>query len=199
MILHYECDQCDYKRDMRYLPRVYDLGNECYVPMSQRHTWCKECNEITVLECLEQEPSHLEFVETRLSELREMVANPPENIESLRRAQRSRFKRAPDIIREIEKEQSLWDEWKNKRKSPAKCLKCGNESNIIPESEASDLLHLGCGGTIKCTLTVHSFNGPQTYAHVYSIEGELLELGKKPMSKSGSLEWAYESMEEFIE
>lgn len=198
MILHYNCDKCDHHRDLKYLPRKYKLGDDQYVMMSQRHVWCDECHEISVAESLELEKSYAEHLETSLSELRELKDNPPKDLSGLRRFERSRIERAADTIRDIEGELRRWDEWRNLRKSPAKCLKCGNTNFDIPDSETASIIHGGCGGTLLCTMTISSFNGPATYAHIYNAEGELLELGKKPRLVQGSLQPEYIELELFV-
>ena len=96
-----------------------------------------------------------------------------------------------------ERFESEWDEWRSKRKDPASCLKCGNPVDYVPASNCEPLSHVGCGGTIQCSMTVASFNGPATYPHLYDVDGVFLTQGRRPISVHGQFLREYVPMQLF--
>ena len=141
--------------------------------------------------------SELEYIQESLQQLRALRDSPPADPSSLRRHERVRIERAADTIREIERAESEWHEWRSRRQAPARCLKCEVPIEHVPGSDCEPLDHIGCGGTIHCSVTIASFNGPAERAHVYTVDGVLLELGKKPRHVPGQLAPEYVSMELF--
>lgn len=173
----YTCDRCNYQRSPRYLDRVYVLDGDRTVVMEQRHFWCGTCEGISVGESLERDKEIVEWYASRLRELRE--------------------RGAAESIAEIDQLEADWQEWRNARTAPQKCLRCGSPAPDLPPSGMSSFEHGGCGGLLVCMYPVGSSNGPATHAHRYDINGQLLELGSKPKYVPERLTWDYEPMELF--
>lgn len=199
MILYYDCDKCDYRKILKYLPREYKLDGDTFVGMQQRHFWCSGCNDLSVIESFDIEPYDVEFQENRLNELRAFEKLSSDEIQKLASHERFAAERATEYIAEIEQEQIDWLKWKGLRKSPSRCLKCGKVEPLVPESNMQSLHHEGCGGTLECKISITSHNGPATFSHIYNIEGELIEQGRKPKIVPGTLKAEYSPMELFIE
>ena len=201
MVFHYHCDRCGVDRTLRYLPREYLLPSGRTLPIEQRHIWCSVCNDITVAESFSRNESILEFQENRLRELRELKEHPPAEMSRLSRHQRFQVENAAKRLAELEgylKEAGeARREWKGVRTAPQKCLRCGNTEVEVPAEPEASLNHVGCGGTLVCSITVHSYNGPAEYAHTYDPNGALLEFGRKPVRVPGQFEWGYVPMELF--
>ena len=193
MVLYYSCNQCNFRRRLSYVYRGYILDGERSVKMEQRHAWCAICNDISPIECIERGAEELDCLKRTLSELRSFRDNPLD-VSMLGKYQRSRVENAAATIIAIEKSETDWLDWRKARQSGPKCLRCGTGFELVPVSEAESLPHGGCGGMLECTFTVHSFNGPAIYAHIYDIEGRLVEQGRQPVPATSGFGWDYEPM-----
>jgi hypothetical protein len=71
--------------------------------------------------------------------------------------------------------------WVAVRRTPSRCLKCGNTGVTLPNSDWSDLPHPPCGGRLRCTATLVGGTFARVSPHRYSSEGELVEVGKRNM------------------
>lgn len=179
MIYHYDCDRCGLHRDLRILPREYRLGDHRTLPMKQRHLWCAVCSDISVCESLTQDEDEQEYYQERLRTLRPLRNNPPADLPSLSWSERADVEFAAKWIQDIEQAMSDWCEWRNRRQAPSHCLRCGVPVEHVPV-DGADLNHVGCGGTLKCTVTLRSFCGPAYVPHLYTVDGVLLKVGQKP-------------------
>jgi hypothetical protein len=196
-MFHFTCDRCGLHRDIRYLPRVYELARDRYVTMEQRHIWCSGCNDISVCESLVRSETHLEHIRNALQKCRALRDNPPQDLSTLKRFERDEIERAPRVVREIEQEERDWQEWRAQRSAPVRCLKCSSPVEYVPSDDWQSLAHAGCGGTLQCTASIGSFNGPATYPHIYDVNGVFLERGRKPKLRPGQLNPEYVPMELF--
>ncbi|MDN4148552.1 hypothetical protein QYE80_26485 [Pseudomonas tohonis] len=196
MLLNYKCTCCLFTREMKYLPREYLLSEIHRVPMAQRHFWCTSCNDISVAEVLERDDEEVEYLEGVLAESRALVELDLDP-SSLSLKEAIRVKSAPETIREVEEKLANWAEWRARRKAPGKCLRCGCISISVPDSYMSSFAHGGCSGVLECLCTVWSSNSPATFPHVYSVDGDFLEQGRKPVFRGG-LKVVYEPMELFV-
>lgn len=197
MFLHYHCDRCGFHRDLMYLPRVYSLGNGRSVPMYQRHVWCSTCCDISPAESLEPDASAREYVAKRRRELVHLRDRSPEEVAKLPPYERRTAQWAPKALSDWNIADRDLAEWHARRTAPAKCLRCGTRVVDLPANERQELTHGGCGGTIQAPADISSSNGPATYAHVYDIDGNLLEIGRKPRLIPGQFKPEYEPMELF--
>lgn len=179
MMYHYDCDRCGLHRDLRILPRVYRLGNDRTLPMKQRHLWCAVCNDISVCESLTPDEDEQKYCQERLRKLRPLRDNPPADLSSLRWHERVEVEFAAKWIQDIEQAMSDWHEWRSRRQAPSHCLRCGVPVKDVP-LDMVDLSHVGCGGMLKCTLTIRSSCGPAYVPHLYTVDGVLLKAGQKP-------------------
>jgi hypothetical protein len=169
-MFHFNCDTCGYSRNIDYLPREYVFDDGRRLPMIQRHIWCSQCETITVAEAFGDDC--------------EMRERRRERCEKHRRElERNDFKHdfEADLRRKWIAETEAYErdlaEWGFLRVRPQFCLKCGNESIIVPENAWSDLFHSLCGGLPQCSATnvAGTFIGPEP--HKYTINGEFIELG----------------------
>ena len=223
-MFHYKCERCEFSREMIYLPRVYFLPEDAVaprlkrpdrapwrrddpamkaggisVPMTQRHGWCHTCNDISPFESLEREPSALEmmsgFVAGHERKLALALTLSPEEIAKLPRGERFSPEWEQQCLNDHREREEDWQRWRNLRKAPEKCLRCGSTDIEMPESDWCDLIHGTCGGTIVSTATIQSQNGPEKVPHLYSIDGDLLIQGERPVGTS--LQFDYVPMELF--
>jgi len=197
MFLHYHCDRCGFHRDLMYLPRVYSLGDGRSVPMYQRHFWCSTCCDISPAESLEPDAPAREYATKRRQELADLRDLSPEEVAKLPRHKRHTAQWASKALAEWDIADQELAEWRARRTAPARCLRCGTPVADLPASEWQELTHGGCGGTIQASADNSSSNGPAIHAHVYDVDGSLLEIGRKPKHAPGQFEWAYEPMELF--
>src|SRR3954469_8488879 len=123
-MFHFTCDVCGLHREMRYIPRVYLLGQERFVPMEQRHFWCASCDDISVCESLVRPRVTLEMFRDQLQRYRDMRDNPPSDLAALSNHERYDVEHAPEMIRELEQTERDWEEWRARRSAPVRCLKC---------------------------------------------------------------------------
>ena len=177
--LHYKCDRCDLDLHTDYLPRVYSLAGARQVNMEQRHFWCGCCNQFSVCESLEVGQPDVDAVQEQLRELRELRHTPAELVDSLPSHKQFQCREAARWIAEIEAAGRDWAEWRQLRTAPPKCLRCGSPVTEVPGSRWQSFSHGGCGGTIQCWMRFSSSNGPAQYPHVYDVDGNLVEQGKK--------------------
>jgi hypothetical protein len=196
-MFHFACDRCGFHRDIDYLPRVYALGQDRYVYMEQRHIWCSGCRDISVCESLVRTTTHLEILGRELQRHRELRDNPPADLSALNGFERHQVENAARRVREIEQHEREWEEWRAQRSAPIRCLKCSSQVEHVPADTWESLAHAGCGGTLKCSATLASSNGPATYPHIYDVNGVLLERGRKPKLSPGQLNPVYAPMELF--
>lgn len=195
MLLNYKCTCCSFERQMKYLPREYLLSETHRIPMAQRHFWCTSCNDISVAEVLERDDEKMEYLEGVLAEKRaliELVQDPS----SLSFIENLTFESLKETFRAVESELVGWAEWRARRKPPGKCLRCGCTPTSVPDSDMSSFDHGGCSGVLECLISISSYNGPATYPHLYSVDGDFLEQGSKPVSRNG-IECVYGPMELF--
>jgi hypothetical protein len=191
MFIHYKCDRCQFSRDMMYLPRVYLLPDECTVYITQRHGWCPTCNDISPFESLERDRGQVEMISEMISghQRKLALALTPEEISQLPRRERFSPEWERQCLERIKRSEGEWQLWRNLRRAPEKCLRCGSTEIDMPESDWCDLKHAPCGGTIESPADIWSHNGPEKVPHVYSIDGELLKLGEKPVRRDDRIEY----------
>ncbi|QDT65326.1 hypothetical protein [Calycomorphotria hydatis] len=169
-MFHFNCDTCDFSRDIDYLPREYVFDDGRRMHMLQRHIWCAQCNTVTVAEAFREDSESREWrLERREQHRRELERNDFKH--DFERDLRRKW------IADSEEYDRNLTEWQSLRTRPQFCLKCGNEDIIVPEKNWSDLAHPVCGGTLKCTATIifGTFIGPEP--HKYTSDGKLIELG----------------------
>lgn len=169
-MIYYRCDRCDFQVATDFVPREYVLGEGRVFPMQQRHIWCDRCNTVTVAESLVEAPGERELRKRfREGHRAELTANNFRH--EFERELRHKW------LRDAEEYERSFAEWRSRRRSPPHCLRCGNDSIIVPIDRFSDLAHPPCGGTLRCTFDIEAgtFVGPEP--HKYSVDGELIELG----------------------
>lgn len=185
-------------RLMSYLPRSYRLPDGSERIMEQRHIWCEECDDVSVAESFSRDQHALASDEHELNELREWVRNPPRISSTTSPYLRQRIENAASNLSELEsrikEEGKLWRVWLHLRTAPRRCLRCGNTHIVVPADPHASLPHPDCG-TLRCTFLIGPFNGRPAYPHIYNVNGELIEVGKRLARSSAGSE--YEPMELF--
>lgn len=102
------CSGCDYKRDVYFSDRVYDVGNLKFgLPVLANLGWCFTCRQCVAVEYIPD-----------LTQLIEELADLRRNTECWQEENDSPNNRL------------VWAEsrlqWRLRRKSPARCLECGS-------------------------------------------------------------------------
>ena len=167
---HYNCDTCEFRLDIDFIPRVYVLEDGRQLNMQQRHVWCTQCNCVTVAESLVESAGKRQWFRERYEMQRQKLASSDlEDIRERVSTQKS--------IEAMDRYQQLLKEWQSIRIREPFCLRCGNSQISIPESEFSSIPHPTCGGQLECNATIQGGTYVSPEPHKYSIEGEFIEPG----------------------
>ncbi len=180
--MRYHCDICGMIRELAYIPRSYRLPDGRERVMEQRHIWCDECNDISVAESFSRDQEAIASDKCQLDELRKLVKNPSRISSSTSAYLTNSIENAASTLAELElrikESDELWRLWLHLRRAPRRCLRCGNTQIVVPSDPHASLLHPDCG-TLRCTVYFGSFNGRPVHPHIYNVDGELIELGRR--------------------
>ncbi len=108
MMQSIRCSGCEFKRDVYFLNRVYDVGRlDGGLPVLANLGWCFACHDCVAVEFV---PDLTQLVEDLALERRQAVARQPDD--------------------ESPNNHLVWAEsrlhWRERRNSPARCLTCGS-------------------------------------------------------------------------
>jgi ribosomal protein S27AE len=172
-VYHYTCNTCDFTLQIDLIPRVYLFDDGRQLNMQQRHIWCTQCDCVTVAESLVESPGRQIWLQERYQRQIEKLANA-DLTDAIERNSVEKSIQAMDNYFQLLKE------WQSVRKREPFCLRCGNSSIVVPESEFSDLPHPTCGGRLECMGSAQGGTYVGFAPHKYSVDGEFIEPGSCP-------------------
>jgi hypothetical protein len=141
----YNCDRCGVVQEVDTVRlRFYALDKGESLPVLGRIAWCSECDGVTQIEVI-----------IPLEKMEEILANRANvgvNDKELQRRAKEWNQDIAEFVAESIARLRIGIEWRRKRESPPRCLKCGTTAvNPIGDWDKIrfELEHPGCGGMFQ--------------------------------------------------
>lgn len=181
---------------------VYELRDGTQIPLDRTYGWCDACERMVAIEDLSGRSA--------LDDLRKYKDWKLQAEDKLRRSiffqgkEKQRLSEINNLIAETERQLAFLQN----RKSPAKCLTCGSESNkILPRVPFPDKTgvpvaagwsHPSCGGRMFATLQNYRFsmsNAPRVYDEHGLSKDAIQRLNQEPKAAYSPLSAAAEELD----